>query len=51
VTKHNTIYFNEYTNFIRITVIFDNRQDPDKLNSIIKRFRDFLITNAKSRFS
>jgi len=35
LTKHNTIYFKEYDNSIRIIIIFDSRQDPDKLNALI----------------
>jgi len=35
VSKHNTIYFKEYNDVIRILVVFDNRQDPEKLGRFI----------------
>ena len=31
LTKHNIIYFKETTDAIKILVLFDTRQDPDKL--------------------
>ncbi len=34
VTKHNTLYFKEYADVIRILTIFDTRQDPEKLTFI-----------------
>lgn len=35
LTKHNTIYFREYEESIRILMIFDNRQDPSKLRDLL----------------
>ena len=35
VSKHNTIYFKEYTDVIRVLVVFDNHQDPEKLDRFI----------------
>lgn len=35
LTKHNVIYFKETDGFIRILVIFDTRQNPDKLLLLI----------------
>jgi plasmid stabilization system protein ParE len=34
ITKHNTLYFKETVDSIRILTIFDTRQNPDKLNSV-----------------
>jgi len=34
-TKHNILYFKETAKTIRILTIFDTRQDPKKLSSII----------------
>jgi plasmid stabilization system protein ParE len=35
VTKHNILYFKETKKVIKIITIFDTRQDPKKLSSII----------------
>jgi plasmid stabilization system protein ParE len=35
ITKHNTIYFKEYADAVRVLVIFDTRQDPEKLDRFI----------------
>ncbi|MFI5138906.1 MAG: type II toxin-antitoxin system RelE/ParE family toxin [Sphingobacteriales bacterium] len=35
MTKHNILYFKETAKTIRIITIFDTRQDPKKLSSII----------------
>jgi len=35
VTKHNVLYFKETDKVIKIITIFDTRQDPKKLDSII----------------
>jgi len=35
LTKHNVIYFKSTPNAIKILTIFDTRQNPDKLFSII----------------
>jgi plasmid stabilization system protein ParE len=35
VTKHNILYFKETTEVIKIITIFDTRQNPKKLDSII----------------
>ena len=35
VTKHNVIYFKETKHVVRIITIFDTRQNPKKLSSII----------------
>jgi plasmid stabilization system protein ParE len=35
VTKHNVLYFKENQRNIRVLTIFDTRQDPKKLTSII----------------
>ncbi|HEY2583121.1 MAG TPA: type II toxin-antitoxin system RelE/ParE family toxin [Mucilaginibacter sp.] len=35
VTKHNMLYFIEKDTVIEIITIFDTRQDPEKLTSII----------------
>ena len=34
LTKHNTLFFIETENEIKILTIFDNRQDPEKLTFI-----------------
>ena len=34
VTKHNTVYFIEHEDIIKILTIFDTRQNPDKLNMV-----------------
>jgi plasmid stabilization system protein ParE len=35
LTKHNVLYFIETEDIIKIITIFDTRQDPQKLSSII----------------
>lgn len=35
VTKHNILYFKEMNDAIKILTIFDTRQNPEKLSSII----------------
>ncbi len=35
LTKHNVIYFKETPDVIKILVLFDTRQDPDKLLSLL----------------
>lgn len=35
LTKHNILYFKEYANSIKILTIFDTRQAPEKLASLI----------------
>ena len=34
VTKHNTVYFIERENIIKIITIFDTRQNPNKLDMV-----------------
>ena len=34
VTKHNTLYFIETSENIKVLSVFDSRQNPDKLNKI-----------------
>jgi len=36
LTKHNIILYREKEDHIEIVSIFDTRQDPDKINSLIK---------------
>lgn len=35
LTKHNVLYFKEYTNSIKILTVFDIRQNPEKLASLV----------------
>jgi plasmid stabilization system protein ParE len=35
LTKHNVLYFKEYSNSIKVLVIFDTRQDPEKSLALI----------------
>jgi plasmid stabilization system protein ParE len=35
ITKHNTLYFKETDESIKIITIFDTRQDPEKLTRFI----------------
>ncbi len=36
LTRQNTIYYRELTNEVQIITIFDTRQDPKKLSTLIK---------------
>ncbi|HEY5327645.1 MAG TPA: type II toxin-antitoxin system RelE/ParE family toxin [Mucilaginibacter sp.] len=35
VTKHNVLYFRKTKDIVKIITVFDTRQNPDKLKSII----------------